>query len=83
MYRGVTGYTGNFQNIVYLLSLKIAVALTNSVDSDEMPHVAAFHLGLHCLPKYSLGVTSSHVVKIQHRLFVPGSLCVHACNNVL
>ena len=27
-------------------------ALTNSVDPDEMPHYAAFHLGLHCLPKY-------------------------------
>ena len=27
-------------------------ALVNSVDPDEMPHLAAFHLGLHCLPKY-------------------------------
>ena len=25
----------------------------NSVDPDEMPHYAAFHLGLHCLPKYA------------------------------
>ena len=25
----------------------------NSVDSDEMQHDAAFHLGLHCLQKYS------------------------------
>ena len=24
----------------------------NSVDPDEMPHKAAFHLGLHCFPKY-------------------------------
>ena len=23
--------------------------LTNSTDPDEMPHYAAFHLGLHCL----------------------------------
>ena len=23
-----------------------------SADSDEMQHYAAFHLGLHCLPKY-------------------------------
>ena len=26
--------------------------LENSVDPDEMPHYAAFHLGLHCLSKY-------------------------------
>ena len=26
--------------------------VTNSVDPDEMPHYAAFHLGLHCLPEY-------------------------------
>ena len=26
-------------------------ALANSVDPDEMPHYAAFHLGLHCLQK--------------------------------
>ena len=25
---------------------------TNSADPDEMQHSAAFHLGLHCLPKY-------------------------------
>ena len=25
----------------------------NSVDPDEMLHYVAFHLGLHCLPKYS------------------------------
>ena len=26
----------------------------NSADPDEMPHIVAFHLGLHCLPKYSI-----------------------------
>ena len=25
----------------------------NSVDPDEMQHYAAFHLGFHCLQKYS------------------------------
>ena len=34
------------------LSLKIDFALANSADPDEMLHYAAFHLGLHCLPKY-------------------------------
>ena len=28
------------------------LTLTNSVDPDEMPQYAAFHLGLHCLLKY-------------------------------
>ena len=28
--------------------------LANSTDPDEMPHYVAFHLGLHCLPKYPL-----------------------------
>ena len=26
--------------------------LTNDIDTDEMPHYAAFHLGLHVLLKY-------------------------------
>ena len=29
-------------------------ASTNSVDTDEMQHYAAFHLGRHCLQKNSL-----------------------------
>ena len=28
--------------------------IANSADPDEMPHYAAFHLGLHCLLKYLL-----------------------------
>ena len=34
------------------LSLKIVLILENSVDSDDMQHYAAFHQGLHCLPKH-------------------------------
>ena len=34
------------------LSMKIGLILANSTDPDEMPPQAAFHLGLHCLPKY-------------------------------
>ena len=37
---------------IVFLSLKIDLILANSVDPDEMPHYAAFHLGLHCLLKY-------------------------------
>ena len=34
------------------LSLKIDFAFANSADLDEMLPYAAFHLGLHYLPKY-------------------------------
>ena len=36
--------------------LKFVLILVNSVDSDEMQHYAAFHLGLHRWPKGPLGV---------------------------
>ena len=32
--------------------MKVDFILANSVDSGEMQHDAAFHLGFHCLPKY-------------------------------
>ena len=41
-----------FKKIV-LFCLKIFFTFTNSADHDEMQHNAAFHLGLHCLQKYS------------------------------
>ena len=41
-----------FQEKYVFLSLMIVFILANSADPDEMPHYAAFHLGLHCLPKY-------------------------------
>ena len=47
IYYGVTVY-----NLIFL-SLKINLVLANREDPDEMPHVAAFHLGLHYLQKYS------------------------------
>ena len=37
--------------------------LANSVDFDEMPHYAIFHLRLHCLPITYLGVTSIQSVQ--------------------
>ena len=40
------------KNIVFR-SLNVIFVLANSVDPDEMPYYAAFHLGLHCLPKYA------------------------------
>ena len=48
----VTGHNFHGKNV--FLSLKIAFVMTNSVDPDEMQQYAAFHLGLHCLPKFPL-----------------------------
>ena len=39
-----------------IMCFKFVLILVNSVDSDEMQHYAAFHLGLHCWPKGPLGV---------------------------
>ena len=41
----------NLLNYVFL-SLLVLFILANNADLDEMQHNAAFHLGLHCLPKY-------------------------------
>ena len=43
--------------------MKIAFILSNSAVPDEMPHSMAFHLGLHCLLKYPLGVYCIQRVK--------------------
>ena len=44
--------SGEFSKNVVFFCMKIVNNFTNSVDPDEMQHYAAFHLGLHCLPKY-------------------------------
>ena len=38
--------------IYIFLSRKIYFVLASSADPDEMPHDAAFLLGLHCLPNF-------------------------------
>ena len=40
-----------FPNYDVFLFLRIFFTFTNSVDTDEMQHYAAFHLGPHCLSK--------------------------------
>ena len=47
------GLRSNFLNYDVFFPMKIVLILhvTNSVDPDEMQRCAAFHLGLHCLPK--------------------------------
>ena len=34
--------------LYFFPNLKMGFVLANSVDPDEMPHYAEFHLGLHC-----------------------------------
>ena len=48
IYWEFTGYY--FQKNNAFLFLKIYFVVANSADPDEMPHHAAFHLGLHCFP---------------------------------
>ena len=47
----MSGY--DLKEISNLFGLKIFFTFTNSVDPAEMQHYAAFHLGIHCLQKYS------------------------------
>ena len=41
-----------FLGALRVKSLKIVLTSAKSVDPDEMQQYAAFHLGLHCFPKY-------------------------------
>ena len=41
-----------YLNFNVVLSLKVILIVANSAVPDEMQHYAAFHLGLHCMPKY-------------------------------
>ena len=41
-----------FSKCDVFLSVRVVLILANSADPDQMQHYAAFHLGLHCLPKY-------------------------------
>ena len=46
IYLGVSGYNSLKKKIAFLSE---DLSYHNSVDPEEMPHYAAFHLGLHCL----------------------------------
>ena len=49
------------QNYIFF---KIVLFLANIVDPAEMQHYAAFHLGLHCLLTYRLGVSGIQRVNL-------------------
>ena len=53
--------------------------LAYSADPDEMPHEAAFHLGLYCLPKYLF--TSIQNDKVLYFFFICDSFfLLFSCN---
>ena len=54
------------KKIIIFLFLKIEFVLVNSAEPDEMLHYAAFHLGLHSLPKYLSTSTQNKRVKPFH-----------------
>ena len=59
--QGVTGYNFKMKNV--FLSLKIIFVVANSVDSDEMPHYAAFHLGKVYILKESVSIRRFKVIQ--------------------
>ena len=68
-------YSDGFSHTYYdvFLSLKVIVIIANSVHPNEMQQYAAFHLGIHCLPKYltiRLGVVYKclRVIGIYHHI---------------
>ena len=48
--------------------------LANSADPDEMQHNAAFHLGLHCLPKYPFRGLQYNAVHVLAHITLLGDL---------
>ena len=51
---------------------------TNSVDPDEMQQYAAFHLGLHCLQKYSFRGFPNTKGSASYMFFLP-TVCLFLC----
>ena len=49
--------------MIYIFLKKNVELFANSGDPDQMPHVAASDLGLHCLPITLLGVSRLQWVK--------------------
>ena len=48
------GHRFEFPNYDASLSLSIGFTLKNSLDPDETQHYTAFHLSIHCLPRYMI-----------------------------
>ena len=53
---------------MYFSVPKIVLILANNEAPDEMPQSVAFHLGLHCLPKYPFMVSQLIRVGLGYRV---------------
>ena len=50
------------------MCLKTDLIFANSTDSDEMLPYVAFHLGLHCLPKYLFTELVARLKRVKHSI---------------
>ena len=59
-----------FLNHDVFMCLKIVLIFANSTDYDEMLPYAAFHLGLHCMPKYLFidPISISRMKRVKHSI---------------
>ena len=59
---------------IVFLSLNIVLIKADSAACDEMQHYAAFHLGLHCLPKNKMyplrGVSSMQRFRYRFKVYI-------------
>ena len=56
---------------IVFIPLKISFVLTNSADPEEMPHDAAYHPSLRCLPKYPFrGFRSTNGIHVNYQIHV-------------
>ena len=62
------------EKYIVFLSLEIDFVLANNADPAEMPHNAAFHLGLHFCQSTRLGVSGLQRVMAVILLFIHSSL---------
>ena len=90
VYSFLSGHGSKFLNYNLFLSLMIVFIFANCTGPDEMPPYAAFHLCLHCLPKYLFtGMQNERVNicsnKVSHRkIFFSKMLpsCSDFCLNI-
>ena len=77
----MSGYYFSQKIVFFILLSEDFFIFTNSVGPDEMQHDAAFHLGLHSLPKYSFRGFRNTKGYLGIKLMTWFSLCV--CANIL
>ena len=70
------GSQKSFLNYDVFLFLNVVLILSNSADPDEMQHNAAFHFGLHYLPKHPFR-GFQYVQRVDYTTFTNFSMKYH------